>query len=116
MGAARSRQHRRARADFERLAVDRHHPAPAEDVVDLVLGLLVIADARAGLECALAEYQSEVRRLLEERIPDRLATAVVRARLVRGDVSIALENVAAGRGLLRRIPEPAAEHQSDYHD
>src|SRR5690348_12835334 len=97
MRASRTRQHGVARSDLEFFSVNRHHAAAAEDVINLVLALQVIADRRSRLERALPEYETEVRRLPEERIAHRLAAAVVRARLIFRNVLISLEHIAAGR-------------------
>ena len=53
--AARTREHGRPRRHIEALAVDGHHAAPAEHVVDLIFLLFVVTDPRTRLERALAE-------------------------------------------------------------
>jgi hypothetical protein len=62
----------------------------------------VQADAGARLQRPLAEHQLQVRNLPEERVADRLAAAVVRARLGGGDLLIVLDDVAARRRLVHR--------------
>src|SRR5690349_24107505 len=98
MGAAGPGQNRISRTDFEFFAVDRHHAAAAEHVVNLVFVLHVIPDCRARLERPLAEDQLELRRLAEKRVADRLTSAVVSARFVLRDLFIALEHKSAWLG------------------
>src|SRR5688572_2759450 len=51
--AAGARQHRGARSDLHLIAVEGHDAAAAQEVIDLVFALLVIADRRTGLHDAL---------------------------------------------------------------
>src|SRR2546422_7191999 len=90
--AAGAREDRRARRDVVALAVERQLSFAAQHVIDLVLGLRVQSDPRAGMQRALAEDQRQPRRLCEERVPDRLPAAVVRARFLFGDVGVALDH------------------------
>src|SRR5262245_48002309 len=110
--AARPGEYCRAGTDLRRLVVERHDAASAADVVDLVLFLLVVADAGAGLQRALAEDELHAGRLVEERVADGLASAVVRARLVPGDIGVVLDDVAALRLLrVRRRCSDDDRHQ-----
>src|SRR5688500_18576913 len=113
MRAARAREDCGAGRDVHRLSVQRHRAGSAEDVVDLVLLLLVQADARSWLERTLPEHQPEFRDVPEERIPDRLPAAVMRARLGLRYFGIVLDDVATWRGLLHggRVQAGAGEDE-----
>src|ERR1051325_9191629 len=79
--AAGACQHGRAWTDVEAPAVHGHRAPAAQNVIDFVFFLLVIADGRSRLERALGEDEPELRDVREERVPDGLSAAVVRAGL-----------------------------------
>ena len=116
MRAPGARQDRGTRRDVHGLAIQRHRAGAAEDVVDLVLLLLVQADARSRLERALAKHQPQLRHLAEERITDRLPAAVMRAGLVLRDLGIVFDDVATRRGLLHgdRVQAGTEEDQETW--
>jgi len=66
VGAAGTRQYRGTWPDVDILSIQRHHAPTAEKIVDLVFGLLVVADARTRPEDALPEHETELRNGAEE--------------------------------------------------
>src|SRR5262249_45057873 len=111
----RTSEHGRARRDLELLVVDGHLSFSAEDVIDLVLVLLVVADARTGMEGALPEHEGHLRHLREKRVADRHAAAIVRARFVPGDLGVTLDHIAARLLLSNHPAEPEAEDKRHDH-
>jgi hypothetical protein len=112
MRAARPCEDGGAGTHLDWLPVDGHDPAAADDVIDLVLVLLVIADGRSRLQRALPEHHPQLRRVLEERIADRLTATVVSAGLFARHFGVAFEHVASGEFLgweqaAGRLPWPA---------
>ena len=101
-GAAGTGQHRGPGSDVDRLVVERHDAVAAQHVVDLVLVLLVVADAGAGLAARASGRRSASRRLVEEGVADGLTAAVVGAGLGLLDVGVVLDDDS------RPSPWPAA--------
>ena len=88
----------------------------AEDVIDFVFFLLVIANPGAWFERTLTKDKRKARRFFEERVANRLTAAVVGAGLGGRDLGIAFENVSAGCGLLPSMQGPAgAVHEQAQH-
>src|SRR4029453_13786089 len=97
MRAAGAREDGVSRADVERLAVDCHLATAAEDVVDLILLLQVVADSGAWLEGGLPENQLHPGRFIEEGVANCLSSTIVRTGFLFRDVAVALEDVASRR-------------------
>src|SRR5258705_5717891 len=65
--ASGTREHGSAGRHVDRLVVDGHDAFAAQHVVDLVLVLLVVPDAGAGMQRALAKHELHSGRLVVER-------------------------------------------------
>src|SRR5437868_7071543 len=103
-----------------RRIVEGHHAASAQHVVDLVLALLVIADAGARLQHALAKREMQIRRVAEKHMADRLTRTLMRARFGLRDLGVALNDEAAFllpllRGHCRRQNQREAERERAFH-
>ena len=89
------------RADVECLAVDRHLPAAAQHVINLIFFLPWQPIPEPGLSARFRKTSFRSGRLAEEGVADRLASTAVRAGLLLGHVAVAFEDVAPGRRFLR---------------
>ena len=89
MGTAGAGEHGVARANVADAAIDDIAALAADDVIDLVLVVLVQADAGTLVQHALAEEERQAGRVGEERIRGGGAGAAMRAGLLAGQVSFA---------------------------
>ena len=86
MGAAGAGEHRVAGGHVVGLPVEHVAAAAGQHVVDLVLVVLVQADARAAVQYPLAHHEREFRRVGEQRIGGGAARPAMRPGLLPGEV------------------------------
>src|SRR5713101_1051161 len=89
--AARPCEDCRPGANDGPFAVQGELASAAHDVVDLVLLLAVVSDRGAMVKRAFTKHQLQVRSLRKKGVRRRFSAAVVRARLLRCDGGVVLD-------------------------